>query len=191
MSFELRERAPIYAWLAERLAREIDGECWRQVGDEPLRSTLGRLEPNLVTELDQEFTAERQETLEEEYARLFLLPGGVSPLASSWVASTDDRESARQRITHWIDGVYAALGREPRRVEPWGKLPLDHLAVVLDLVAVAATSGDQSDLEVANLLHDDLLSPALVGFGAALVHEARTPIYRSIGALITSLKEHD
>jgi TorA maturation chaperone TorD len=189
MSADSKARAPIYAWLAERVAREFECKSWKQMSRDPLRSILVKLEPSLEDALAEDLTPARKEAVDEEFARLFLLPGGVSPLASNWVSPQNDRESARAKITQWIEASFTALGRQPRRVKPWGKLPLDHLSVVLDLVAFSSISDRAADHEIAESLESDLLIPALSEFGPSLMNQAHAPIYRAIGALIVSLND--
>lgn len=187
MSLDLPTRAPIYGWLAQRLAREISPEDWHLLRNEPLRSILGRLDFELAAELEEDLTPEARDALAEEFARLFLLPRGVPPLASHWVATRDRREAERRKIAGFVEGGLLALGRKPLNVEPWGKLPFEHLAVVLDLVSVAAAGADPEDRRLGGNLEQELLVPALRGFGAALSRESKTPLYRAIGLLISTV----
>lgn len=191
---ELAERAPIYAWLSRLLVREIQAEDWDEIRSVPIRSILGRLDPLLHDDLATALSPERKEALAEEFARLFLMPGGASPFASSWLApgaSQEERSSthnrSRDEITLLVGRSFVALGREPIQREPWGRLARDHVAVILDLVARAQASNETADRELAAHLDRELLGAWLTSFGRALDERARVPLYRALGRLLTSL----
>lgn len=187
----LAERAPIYAWLAIRFSREIDAVAWAELRSEPLRSILVQLEPALAQPLSLPLSMETEEMLAEEFARLFLLPNGVSPLATPWVASMSGREPSlvRDDLTAIVRNGFEALGRKPSGAEPGGRLPLDHVALLFDLVAVSAVQGsmDSSDLAIAHHLDRELMNEWLVPFGESLTSKARHPLYGALGQLIADL----
>lgn len=188
---DLADRGPIYAWLSRLLALELDGEEWEGLRLEPVRSILVRLDRNLGDELARPLTSSKRETYAEEFARLFLLPAGVSPFASSWIGESDVRDRTRDEIAAFIDRVYRAVEREPIDAEPWGRLPRDHIAVILDLVAEAQRSTAPGDREVAAHLDRELLGPWIARFGRVLGDRARVPFYRALGRLIAALHSND
>lgn len=187
----LAERAPIYAWLATQFTREIDAVAWAELRSEPLRSILVRLEPTLTQPLSLPLSTETKENLAEEFARLFLLPNGVSPLAAPWIASASGRDPSQVRddLTTIVGNGFEALGRKPSGSEPGGRLPLDHVALLFDLIAVSAAQGamDSSDLAIAHHLDRELMNEWLVSFGETLASKARHPLYRAIGQLVADL----
>jgi TorA maturation chaperone TorD len=194
---DLSERAPIYAWLAPLFVREIDATTWQELQSDPLRSILTRLEPSLDAELELELLSERASELDEEFTRLFLLPGGVLPVATAWLETSGEgqesekppEEAIREGIVQLVGHGFEALGREPVRAEPWGRLPLDHISLLFDLVSCGATSSTPSDLETAHYLDRELLGEWLERFGRALSEQANEPIYRALGRLLYSM--HD
>jgi TorA maturation chaperone TorD len=195
VSIELIDRAPIYAWLSGLLVREIDAETWNGLRAEPVRSLLTRLEPSLVASLERELTPRREGRLSEEFTRLFLLPGGVSPFAGVWLESRapdkavgqDSGESFPRKVSLLVERGFEALGREPIKAEPWGQLPLDHVSLLFDLISHGAKSTAPGDLEIALRLEHALLDGWLMPFGAALHERSREPIYRALGKLISSM----
>ena len=188
---DLAVRGPIYSWLSRLLAQEVDGQEWEGLRLEPVRSILVRLDPNLEDELARSLTSSKREAYAEEFARLFLLPGGVSPFASSWTGESDALDPTRDAIATFVDQVYLAVGREAIEAEPWGRLPRDHIAVILDLVAEGQRSTDPAHHEVAAHLDRELLGPWIARFGDALGDRARVPLYRALGRLIAALHADD
>ena len=185
----LEHRAPIYSWLSRLLVREIQPSDWEALRSQPIRSILVRLEPNLATELGRDLCKANREELDEEFARLFLLPGGVSPFATHWIASTskEQQEKTRDEISVLVERSLAAIGRSPIHDEPWGRIPKDHIAVLFDLIAEAEASSDVRDREVAAHLDRELLGEWIASFGNALEEQARNPLYRALGGVVVAL----
>lgn len=184
----LEARAPIHAWIAIALARELEPREYARLRQEPLRGLLARLEPSLGIEQERasQPSAEAEEdALRAEYARLFLVPGGVSPRVSAWLEG--DQERIASDLATLVARGYEAIGRAPRSSEPWGRLPLDHAALVFDLMAHAAGSDSAADREVARHLDETLLAGWPPAFGEALAARATHPIYRALGRLIAAL----
>ncbi len=175
------ERAPIFRWLARLLVVEVDATLWSELRSEPQRSIWSRLDPALAVQLAHPLDADREAALQEEFARLFLLPGGVSPVAHRWLEG--DPVANRERVLGLAREALQRLDRAPIQAEPWGRLPLDHGALLLELVATAADI--QADL--AAELERTLLEPWLPAFGASLAEEAREPVYRAAGRLVAGL----
>jgi TorA maturation chaperone TorD len=185
MMLSIVERAPIYGWLSGFLVREIDEARWIGLGREPIRGLLSRAEPGFHAWSASPFTEEIDAALAEEYARLFLLPEGVSPFVSTWLDG--DREQLSGSLASMVERGLVVLAREPVRREPWGRLPLDHLACVFDVVSESIASGEPMQVEVAIHLDTELLGPWLVSFGERVRTLAETPFYRAIGSIITEL----
>lgn len=184
------DRAPIYGFLARLLIREVDETTWRALRDPVLIDFLETAEPGFGDWIAEEPTAERLESLAEEYARLFLVPGGVPLFASAWLEG--EPESVAASLSDFVSGVLDALGRETLVAEPWGRLPLDHLALWLDLV-VAAAEQDEASAETgpsgdADHLEAQLLGPWVVRFGEALEASAESPLYRCAGKLLRAIR---
>jgi TorA maturation chaperone TorD len=191
VTLELNQRAPIYAWLARLLVREIQAPDWDALRAEPIRGILARLEPALDAELDNELTSLAQENLHAEFARLFLLPGGVSPFATQWISDHSMRDRTRDEITGLIKRSLSALGRMEIHQEPWGRLPSDHIAVIFDVVAQADASSDPRDRKVAAHLDRELLGAWLGSFGRTLSEQAHHPLFRALGEVLVGLHPPD
>ena len=183
----LEERAPIYAWLANFFVCEIDRETWDALQADGIRETLTRLEPRLELDFNNPLTGELLGNLREEFSRLFLLPNGVPPFASSWASENDANHQTADEIAQLVDQSLLALGRESIHRAPWGRLQRDHVAVILDLVSSAAISHDPRDQELGAHLEREILAPWFATFGGTLASRSQNPIYVALGRLIASL----
>ena len=188
---ELSQRAPIYRWIAQLLIAEVDAAGWRGLREEPVRSTLARLVPALDRALTVDFTTEVRDAHAEEYARLFLLPNGVSPFASSWIELEGLPERSRDELAVLVERGFESLGRVPNDVGAWGRVPRDHVALILDLVSQAASRAAQSqrteDREIAEHLDAQLVGAWIGRFARALGDGSRLPLYRALGRLLDQL----
>jgi TorA maturation chaperone TorD len=175
------ERAPIYRLVARLLIREVDAATWVALREPAIVDFLEAAAPDFGDWIAREPNAERLEELAEEFARLFLVPGGVPLFASAWIEGQS--ESVANGLAHFVSEILEATGRETVFAEPWGRLPLDHLALWLDLVAGLA---DESP-ELARHLDDQLMGPWIISLGRSLEEHAASPLYRSVGALLQDL----
>lgn len=186
-SLTLAERAPIYAWLAPLFAQEIDSDLWATLRTPGVRDLLTHVQPDFEPWIAQPLTPELREACAAEYARLFLLPGGVPPFASAWMDG--NREQLGAELSVIVLRSCEVLGREPRRAEPWGKLPLDHVGLLFDLTSISARSADPLNREVGNHLAGEMLGEWLVSFGSALGEKANLPLYRALGRCVEMLHQ--
>ena len=182
MTSSLETRAPIDAWLARVLACELDDETARTLREEPLCHLLQCLEPQLGSVWPLATDAEDDRRDREDFARLFLLPGGLPPRAGAFLPGAP--ALAEGHATAMVDRALDLLGRRAVSRSPWGRLPRDHFALILELVAHASCSDDPIDRSLARELDAALLGPRLVAFGEALAEAAEHPVYRAIGRLV-------
>lgn len=175
------ERAPIYGFLTRLLLYEIDAETWNKLRDPVIVAFFERAQPGFGEWIAQSPTPARLETEAEEFARLFLVPGGVPLFASAWLGGDSDRLASD--LADFVHEVLETIGREPVHAEPWGRLPLDHLALWLDLIV--ATTQETPDL--ADHLEEQLMGPWVLALGEALEVQSRSPLYRATGALLKAL----
>ncbi|MEM7411393.1 MAG: molecular chaperone TorD family protein [Myxococcota bacterium] len=185
MKLSLAERAPVYVFAADLLLRELDTERVRWLATPAIASVLDEAAPGCAAWLDAPFSADREREVRSEFARLFLLPGGIPPFASAWLEG--EREALGAQLATLVNRALEALGRTPQQAEPWGTLPLDHAALLLDLVARAATDDDARVREVASHLEHEALTPWLGRFAEALGREAICPPYIALGSLLATL----
>ena len=175
------ERAPIYRLLARLLIREVDAATWLALREPAIVDFLEAASPEFGDWVAREPNAERLEELAEEFARLFLVPGGVPLFASAWMEGQS--ESIANELAPFVRDILDATGREPVSAAPWGRLPLDHLALWLDLVAGLA----EESPELARHLDEQLMGFWIVSLGRSLEDQAASPLYRSVGALLQDL----
>jgi TorA maturation chaperone TorD len=182
-SLTVRERAPIYGLLTRLLVREVDAETWRALRDPVLVEFFEAAVPEFGRWISAEPEKERLDTLAEEFAKLFLVPGGVPLFASAWIEG--DARKIADDLAGFVSAALETLGREPLRAEPWGRLPLDHLALWMDLIATASAESP----ELASHLEEELMGPWVIALGRALEQKATAPLYRGVGALLQALRD--
>lgn len=185
LALSAQERAPIYAWLARLLVREVDAETLTALRDPVVSGFFEAGTPGFTQWAALPPTRERLDTLAEEFARLFLVPGGVPLFASAWLDG--DQKQLAGDLADFVDTALSALGRKTNPTEPWGRLPLDHLALWLDLIVAAASEKP----EVAEHLVQQWMGPWVGDLGRALNQQASSPLYKGIGALLAALHSQE
>lgn len=182
----LRERVPFYAVASRLLLHEVDEAFYAVLTVPPVRTLWVGLDAGCEAWFAQPWEEAFAAALREEYARLFVLPSGTPPFASAWLEG--DRDALGAQVHGLVTSALEALGREPRVAEPWGRVPLDHLGLLFDLVVTAVEQGGLAGFEVAQHLDRELLGPWLGRFGDALAREAALPVYRGLGRLLVDLE---
>ncbi len=171
------KHAPIYRFLARLVLTEIDEALIAAIATPAVLSLLAPLAPGL-REYVRHYDSEAHEAAAEEFTRLFVLPSGVSPRAARWIEGELATVGAllSQRAHHHL----LQLGREIDSTVA-GKLPLDHVGLLLDLAA--ASMGGPTEQVVLR----ELVLPWAERFGAALCQQANSPVYIAAGALLQHL----
>jgi TorA maturation chaperone TorD len=167
-----QDLAPLYGLLSRVLAHELDEELVKTLAQPPVAQLLEPAAPGLSDYLAA-FDDDAKEAADEEFCALFLLPGGVPPRAAAWIEG--ELETVGANISRAAQAQLDATGRDVA-TGPWGKLPLDHLSLLLSL----ASEGDR---EVA----DHLVKPWAADFGRALSARASCPVYRATGEVLCAL----
>ncbi|MEM9175519.1 MAG: hypothetical protein AAGC67_09815 [Myxococcota bacterium] len=189
----LAERAPVYDFAARLLASEVDAATWSAFTTEPLRSILDKARPGFARWAEGEFDAARRAALDEEFARLFLVPGLVPPLAARWLVETIGDEAAREATRAEVANIVAlaceGLGIDAKPDGPGGRLPPDHAALIFAIAAEAARRPHAEQDVLLARFDETLLGPGWAAMGDALVEHARQPIYAALGVLIRELGE--
>ncbi len=186
-NLSLAERSPIYGFAARLLAAEVDAMTWDTLGRKPLRTILEKARPGFAPWVEEPFTAEREESLAEEYARLFVVPGIAPPFASRWLAEATDRERARNDVANLVARICEGLGLSPNASGPGGRLAPDHAALVFAVAAEAGADPELSDDPLVSHFETELLGAAWARFGDALERAARDPLYAALGVLLRDL----
>ena len=181
----IRERAPFYALASRLLLEEVHEQTFNQLRMGPVRSLLVAVDPGCEGWLDEPWEESRELLLREEYARLFLMASGVPPFVSAWLEG--DREKLGLELHDFVTGCLRALAREPRVVEPWGRLPLDHLGLLLELVNLAVQEDNEIAVQIAEQMERELLGDWLVVFSRTLAQKAQSPLYVALGRLLEDL----
>ena len=75
-------RSALYALFAELLSREVDSDTLQVLRS--LREPIAAIDPGLGDWIDRADARDLEES-RVEFARLFVLPGGVPPYASAWI----------------------------------------------------------------------------------------------------------
>ena len=173
----MRELAPLYELLSRLLTHEVDGALLGALQEPGAAALFERLAPGFSG------ASVDLEALAEEFAELFLIPGGTPPFASAW-APEGSPDELPERIATFIHRAMGALAVEQSGRA--GRLSLDHAGLLCSLVA-RGLAGDDAEVELARHVRDEALAPWAPAFGAALEARATSPIYRATGALLVSL----
>ncbi len=169
------ELAPLYAFLSRLFALEID-RAWVSEIPAEAAALLDRLEPGTAAWL-ADFDDEVQESCAEEYARLFILPKGISLRAAAWLPG--ELATVGAEVSRWTQHYLDVLHLEVM-AGPYGRLPLDHISLLLHLAGTA-------DEAVGEELIERQIAPLVGRFGQRLAEHAQSPLYRAAGTLLQTL----
>ena len=176
-------RGAICGLLARIFLKEVDADFVASLARPEIADVFEALEPGFRPHLEGAWDESRNDEEAAEYARLFLLPGGVTPFAAGW---TDGDEGAvRADLGQRIGAVHALLAVEPADFG-YGNVPADHVGMLLALVALAwerdASGGIAERAEA-------LLAPWAPRFARRLQRESESPLYRGAGRLLETLQD--
>lgn len=177
-------RAGLYRLCADLLSREVE---LARLGDlHALNEALASTESDLGAWFE---SADEKAVgaLRVEFARLFLLPGGVSPHASAWLEG--EQEMIAGQIAALTYRAMAALDLE--QTEPVGALSLDHLGLLYSVASHALDSKVPERVAVGEHVEREALGDWVVAFGTALAQQSREPLYRALGSLIREMHTRD
>jgi len=184
LSDDSRALAPLYALLARISLLELDRELIDLLREPGLIEVLDKVEPGCRADIIREWSDADLEAAAEEYSTLFLLPDGVMPRASVWIAD-EERETAEARIDELVGRVLEALGVTPDGVLT--RVPRDHLGFLLHLAAVALDDEDEAARTVAGGLIDQALAPWVGRWAQAVLARAEQPVYRAHARLLSAM----
>ena len=174
--------------LSRLLLSKPDPELVQLLHTDVVVEALDALEPGTAAWLQSlDVGAPAFEALVEDYRTLFLLPEGVSLRAGLWLERT---ESSSNRSP--ADGIREALGRLAviqADASPLGRLPSDHLALLLAAAAHGLRRTGSPDQRAADALLCKFFDPYAASLGRTVRERAATPLYRAAGALVVELAE--
>ena len=179
------DASALHLLLANLFLREADADLLAQLAKPDIADVLELLEPGSRAWLqDTTWDEPALDELASEYARLFLLPGGVSPYAVAWMDGEEG--NIRARLGDEIGSVMEALRVRPAEMG-LGNVPSDHIGMLLALTAVALqTEEAPAGGGLVGRIHD-LMRAWAPAFADGLHEKADTPLYRAAARLLQQL----
>ncbi len=184
-ALEASGRANIYSLLARFYLKEVDTELIEALKDERVRSVLKGLGADV--EALSEGTGDRSliDTLSEEYAALFIVPGSLSPYESVWV-----RGLLAQGPEEEVRLFYRRLGLDVSG-DSFKGLLADHIGIELDFMGRLAEReseawdmGDEKEALELRSLEAEFFNGHIGRWAFRLIDRliknARHPLYREI-----------
>jgi TorA maturation chaperone TorD len=171
-------RARLYRLFSRLLTEELEESHVEQLRHQA--GLFGEADPELGSWLE-EATPETLVALRSEFARLFLLPKGVAPLASAWLIDEDEPLAAQlASLTH---RCMAAL--ELEQTERFGALALDHLGLIYAVAGEALDSPTEERADLGEHFEREALGPWVQSFARALESKSKAPLYRALARAIS------
>lgn len=173
--------ATLYRFIARITIAELDPPVLRVLGQPVLREILTRCDPGVPDVLGAPPTTAWRRTADEAFAAAFLLPTGAPPRAAAW--RVDGSDPSLDHLTSGVATQMRRLGLERQVDGHAGRLPLDHLALMLEVAAVGLA---HQPAGTSAWLRTHVHGWA-ARWGRALAERSTHPIYRAFGVLSASL----
>ena len=187
MKLPRADLAAVDQLLANLFLTEVDAELLRELAQPDIADMLDLLEPGLASYVrDTDWTEAALEELAAEYARLFLMPDGVSPYAASWMQGEEG--AIRARLSDEISTLYEVLRLQPTDFGR-GNVPADHIGMILALTAAALQTEVAPKGEGLAGRAAGLIRPWAPQFSERLLEETGNPLYRGAGRLLLFVLE--
>jgi len=170
-------RAQLYRLFSKLLTIELGEAQLAQLRQQA--GLLGEADPELGSWLGNA-SPETLVSLRSEFARLFLLPKGVNPRASTWLA--DEEEPLAAQLTALTHRCMAAL--ELEQTGRFGSLALDHLGLLYAVASEALDSPNEERAELGEHFEREALGPWVQSFARALEAKSTAPLYRALARAI-------
>ena len=170
-------RAQLYRLFSRLLTAELEEENLVQLRDQ--NTLFGELDPELGSWLE-EVNPATLVALRSEFARLFLLPKGVAPLASAWLI--DEEEPLARGLASLTHRCMAAL--ELEQSGQFGALALDHLGLLYAVASEALDSQVEERFALGEHFEREALGPWVQSFARALESRSTEPLYRALARAI-------
>lgn len=184
MQFEATQHKNLYGLLGRCLISELDLQTVQSLQSPAIAEVLTTLDAELGPYLSKAWNQAEFDNAAAEYCALFVLPGGVTQVASHWVPGPTEQNG--HKIVAGVEQILENFGLQVEQ-QRMGNVPKDNVGLLLLLAAElfaldaseASTHGQQF---VANYV-----TPWALDFGAALRDRNSTPLYRAIGELLVLL----
>ena len=173
--------APVHALLARMLLKEADAGLLRDLARPEIADAMETLEPGFTAYVARDRTEAELDDLAAEYARLFLMPGGVSPFAAAWIQG--DEGTVRSGLESEIADLHRLLEIAPADFG-LGNVPADHIGMLLSLTVVALEKDPSGDLAARSRSLYQAWAP---GFVDALLAKTGDPLYRAAAKLLHTI----
>lgn len=173
-----KELGAVYALLSRIFLKEADAELVRELARPAIADVLETLEPGFAAYVAAPWDDARLEQSAAEYARLFLVPGGVAPYAAAWMQGEEG--AIRADLEEKINTLYDALQVRPADFG-LGNVPSDHIGMLLALTSVALQVEASGGLAAQSRTLLDDWAPR---FADAVIAQANDALYRGSARLL-------
>ena len=161
---------------------ELDERMLQCLRHPSLRDTLSEMDIDFGEWISQSDQVVFDEAA-EDYAKLFVLPDGPTSRLSLHVPG--ERTTLGLRLGHTIRQACSELGFVSIEQPPWGNMPEDHVGLVFEVLARAASVADSDGLASRWIarINREVLELAIPSWSTGVLLHARTPFYRCIAEL--------
>lgn len=161
---------------------ELDEGMLKCLRHPSLRDTLSEMDIDFGQWISQSDQVVFDEAA-EDYAKLFVLPDGPTSRLSLHVPG--ERTTLGLRLGHTIRQACSELGLVGIERPPWGNMPEDHVGLVFEILARAASMADSNALASRWIegINREILGLAIPSWSKGVLLHARTPFYRCIAGL--------
>lgn len=185
-------RCRVYRLFSSLLMKEVDTGMLASLKDDGIAAALGELAPGIKDTLDSGDPEKQLEDLAEEYAALFIVPGGIPPYESVRLHGM-----LNQKPSWEVEEFYRSCGlviKAECRILP------DHLGMELEFMAYLAEKeggarrrGDEKESSKWSGFQEEFfrghLDPWAFDFLRDLQRLAFHPFYKGAGSLIVHFLE--
>lgn len=187
MDLPRKELSVVDLLLARIFLKEVDAELLGELARPEVAEVMEQLEPGFTAYVrGRDWDDAALQELAAEYARLFLLPEGVSPFAVKWMQGEEG--AVRARLEDQISILYESL-----RVKPvdfgLGNVPADHIGMLLALTSVALETEPAPKAGGLAARSQALIADWAPNFAAEMLEKTENPLYRAAAKLLPEALE--
>ena len=148
-----------------------------------MHEVLAQAEPSCAEYLEGVWTEARIEAAAVDFCTLFILPKGVSPMASAWCPKGADAES----VSIGIQQLVRSLSEQVQIPLPVGmqEIPAEHAGLLLYLGGSLAAADDATLRDQACSFLQEATVPWLEQFATRLSEHPASPLYRAVGVILS------